>query len=171
VGSDPDASAARRILIVCHANTSRSIIAEALLRQMLRKRRRDDVVVHSGGIAPYARDSSLVSLDARLLLREDAIEIPSDATACDLKQHRERILEADLIVTMTGEQRGMLARFAEAEGKEVVTLREAAGEAGDIDDPAGREAAFHQTCRDEIRRCLEKAFDRLAPFGGNGGDV
>jgi protein-tyrosine-phosphatase len=171
VGSDPDAAAPRRILIVCHANTSRSIIAEALLKQMLRVRRRDDVVVRSGGIAPYARDSSLVSLDARLLLREDAIEIPSDATSCDLKRHRERILEADLIVTMTDAQRGMLARFAEAADKEVVTLREAAGEAGDIDDPAGREADVHQACRDEIRRCLEKAFDRLAPLGENGDDA
>jgi protein-tyrosine phosphatase len=165
VGSDPGVSAPRRILIVCHANTSRSIIAEALLKQMLRARRRDDVVVRSGGIAPYARDSSLVSLDARLLLREDAIDISPDATACDLKRHLDRIAEADLIVTMTDEQRGMLARFAEAGGKVVMTLREAAGEVGDIDDPAGREVEFHQACRDEIRRCLEKAIDRIAPRG------
>lgn len=163
MASDREASASRRILIVCHANTSRSIIAEALLKQMLRARRRDDVVVRSGGVAPYARDSSLVSLDARLLLREDAIEIPPEATACDLKCHRDRIAEADLIVTMTEEQRGMLAGFTEADGKLVLTLREAAGEIGDIDDPAGREAEFHQACRDEIRRCLVKALDRLAP--------
>ncbi len=171
MGSDPTAAVPRRILIVCHANTSRSIIAEALLKQMLRARRRDDVVVRSGGIAPYARDSSLVSLDARLLLREDAIDISPDATACDLKQHLDRIAEADLIVTMTDEQRGMLARFAEADGKVVMTLREAAGEAGDIDDPAGREADFHQACRDEIRRCLEKAIGRIAPLGTRGEDV
>jgi protein-tyrosine-phosphatase len=171
VGSERDPAVPRRILIVCHANTSRSIIAEALLKQMLRARRRDDVVVDSGGIAPYARDSSLVSLDARLLLREDAIEISPDATSCDLKRHRERIVAADLIVTMTDAQRMMLAAFREAAGKEVITLREAAGEAGDIDDPAGREAEFHGACRDEIRRCLEKAFDRLAPLGEKGDDA
>jgi len=177
VGSEPrsrardaDAAAKRRVLIVCHANTSRSIIAEALLRRMLATRRRDDVVVRSGGIAPYARDSSLVSLDARLLLREDAIDVAADATSCDLKLHREHIRDADLIVTMTGEQRAMLAAFVEAEGKEVMTLREAAGESGDIDDPAGREAEFHRACRDEIRRCLAKAFDRLAPPSENGDD-
>lgn len=170
MGSERVASARRRILIVCHANTSRSIIAEALLRQMLRARRRDDVAVCSGGIAPYARDSSLVSLDTRLLLREDAIELPADSMSCDLKRHRERISEADLIVTMTDAQREMLANFTEAAGKEVLTLREAAGESGDIDDPAGREADFHRVCRDEIRRCLEKAFDRLTPLGENGSD-
>jgi protein-tyrosine-phosphatase len=130
---------------------------------MLDARRRNDVVVRSGGVAPYARDSSLVSLDARLLLREDDIEIAADATSCDLKAHPEHIAEADLIVTMTDEQRRMLGGFAEARGKQIVTLREAAGESGDIADPAGRAEDVHRACRDEIRRCLEKAFDRLAP--------
>ncbi len=128
---------------------------------MLRARGRDDVVVRSGGIAPYARDSSLVSLDTRLLLREDGIDIPADATSCDLKRNRHHLAEADLIVTMTGEQRRMLATFPEARGKEIATLRELAGETGDIADPAGREADFHRASRDEIRRCLERAYDRL----------
>lgn len=157
------AGAPRRILIVCHANTSRSIIAEALLTKMLQARRRDDVLVRSGGIAPYARDSSLVSLDARLVLRDDAIDIPADRTACDLKRHRHHLAEADLILTMTGEQKRMLEAFSEITGKEVLTLRELAGESGDIDDPAGRGAECHRACRDEIQRCLEKAIDRVAP--------
>jgi protein-tyrosine phosphatase len=163
-GSETAVRTLRHVLIVCHANTSRSIVTEALLKQMLRARARDDVVVRSGGIAPYARDSSLISLDTRLLLREDAIEIPADATSCDLKQHRYLLAGADLIVTMTDEQRRMLGTFAEADGKEIVTLREAAGEAGDIADPAGREADVHRASRDEIRRCLAKAFDRLVPL-------
>jgi protein-tyrosine-phosphatase len=163
VGCDGSAGALRRILIVCHANTSRSIIAEALLAKMLRARRRDDVRVHSGGIAPYARDSSLVSLDARLVLRDDAIDIPADRTACDLKRHRHHLAEADLILTMTVEQKRLLEKFSEAAGKEVLTLKELAGESGDIEDPAGRGAEYHRACRDEIQRCLEKAIDRVAP--------
>jgi len=142
---------------------SRSIIAEALLRKMLAERGRDDVLVTSGGIAPYARDSSLVSMDARLVLRDDAIHISPEATACDLKRNRHRLLEADLIVTMTAEQKRMLADFPEARGKDVVTLPEAAGEPGDVEDPAGRDEDFYRACRDQIRRCLEKAIDRLAP--------
>jgi protein-tyrosine-phosphatase len=162
VASDGPARATRRVLIVCHANTSRSVIAEALLRRMLRARGRDDIVVRSGGIAPYARDSSLVSLDARLVLRDDGIELPEDASACDLKRHRHHLAEADLIVTMTAEQRRMLEAFDEARGKEVVTLRELAGESGDIADPAGQGADVYRTCRDEIRRCVEKIATRLA---------
>ena len=133
---------------------------------MLAERGRDDVVVSSGGIAPYARDSSLVSMDARLVLRDDAIYISPEATACDLKRHRDRLLEADLIVTMTAEQKRMLADFPEASGKDVMTLHEAAGECADVEDPAGRDEAFYSACRDQIRRCLEKAMDRLAPPPG-----
>ena len=128
---------------------------------MLRARGRDDVVVRSGGIAPYARDTSLVSLDTRMLLRDDDIELSADATSCDLKAHREHIAQADLIVVMTAEQKRMLARFDEAAGKDVVTLRELAGETGDIEDPAGRGHDFYGACRDEIRRCLERGIDRL----------
>ena len=145
---------------------SRSIIAEALLKKMLAERGREDVVVSSGGIAPYARDSSLVSMDARLVLRDDAIEISPDTMACDLKRHRDRLLEADLIVTMTAEQKRMLAAFPEAHGKDVLTLSEAAGETDDVEDPAGRDEDFYRACRDQIRRCLEKAIDRLAPPAG-----
>lgn len=130
---------------------------------MLAERGRQDIIVTSGGIAPYARDSSLVSMDARLVLREDEIHISPDATACDLKRHRDRLLEADLIVTMTAEQKRMLGDFPEAIGKEVLTLPEAAGEPGDVEDPAGRDEDFYRACRDQIRRCLHKAIDRLVP--------
>ena len=129
---------------------------------MLAERGRDDVLVMSGGIAPYARDTSLVSMDARLVLRDDAIEIAPDTMACDLKRHRDRLTDADLIITMTAEQKRMLAAFREADGKEVLTLAEAAGEDGDVEDPAGRDEDFYKACRDQIRRCLEKAIDRLA---------
>ncbi len=142
---------------------SRSIIAEALLKKMLAERGRDDVEVFSGGIAPYARDSSLVSMDARLVLRDDEIHISPDATSCDLKRHRDRFLAADVIVTMTAEQKRMLGAFPETAGKDIITLAEAAGEAGDVEDPAGRDENFYRNCRDHIRRCLEKAIDRLAP--------
>ena len=138
-------------------------MAEALLRQMLHARRRGDIQVRSGGIAPYARDSSLVSLDARMALSDDGIDIPPEATARDLKRHRHELAEADLILTMTAEQKRMLAGFSEAAGKEVLTLREMAGESGDIEDPAGCGVDVYRNCRDEIRRCLEKAIDRLAP--------
>ena len=152
----------QRVLIVCHANTSRSIIAEAVLRRLLAERGLGDAVeVRSGGIAPYARQGSLVSLDARLVLRELGIEVPPDAGATDLKRNRHLIAAADVILVMTAEQRRMLAAFPEADGKPVLTLHELAGESGEVADPAMQSEDVFRRCRDEIVRCLERGLPRL----------
>lgn len=153
----------RRILIVCHANTSRSIIAEAVLLRLLRERGHADAVeVRSGGIAPYARDGSLVSLDARFVLRDVGIELPEGAGATDLKRQRHLVEAADVILVMTEQQRRMLGEgFPEAAGKPVWTLREVAGEQGDIEDPSMQPEDVFRHCRDEIVRCLEAGFPRL----------
>jgi protein-tyrosine-phosphatase len=137
---------------------------------MLDARGRRDIEVRSGGIAPYARDSSLVSLDARFVLRDEGIELSPDTMSCDLKRHREHFDWADLIVAMTDEQKRMLSVFPEAADVRTVTLRELAGDAGDIEDPAGRGADFYGACRDQIRDCLGRALDRLlaAPEGAGG---
>jgi protein-tyrosine-phosphatase len=152
----------RRILVVCHANTSRSIIAEKVLQRLLAEHGLAGAVeVRSGGIAPYARDGSLVSLDARFVLREVGIDLPPEAGATDLKRQRHMLAEADVILVMTGEQRRMLATFPEAAGKPVMTVRELAGESGDIADPAMQDEDVFRRCRDEITRCLALGLERL----------
>jgi protein-tyrosine-phosphatase len=153
----------RTVLIICHANTSRSQIAMAMLRRMLRERALDDRWrVESGGIAPFARDGALVSLDARLVLRDEGIHLPSDSVATDLKRNRHLIAEADLILAMTDEQIRMLrAGWPEAADKPIYTLKAFAGIEGDIDDPAGRDESVFAACRDEIKVCLERAITRF----------
>jgi len=155
----------RKILIICHANTSRSIIAEAMLKKMLVERAlQEHLTVESGGIASYARDGALVSMDARLVLRDEGIHVPSDAVSTDLKRNRHLITDADLILAMTGEQVRMLRdAFPEAAGKEVYTLKQFAGGHGDIEDPVGQGDEVYAACRDEIKACLERAITRLAP--------
>jgi len=154
---------ARRVLIVCQANTARSVMAQALLERMLRERGgAGRLVVRSGGIAPWARDGMLPSHDARLALRDEGIHLAErDRTSTDLKAHPELIAEADLIVTMTAEQKRALASLAEARGRPVVTLRELAGEDGDIGDPAGQGDGAFRDCLAEIKRCLAKSIERL----------
>jgi protein-tyrosine-phosphatase len=160
--SVPAARRRRRVLFVCHANTSRSIIAEAVLRRLLEERGlAGGIEVRSGGIAPYARDGSLVSLDARLVLREVGIDLPRDAGATDLKRQRHLVADADVILVMTGEQRRMLEAFPEAVGKRVLTVRELAGESGDIADPSMQDEDVFRRCRDEISRCLERGLAQL----------
>jgi protein-tyrosine-phosphatase len=151
------------VLIVCHANTARSVMAHVLLERMLVERGvRDRIRIRSGGVASYARDGMLPSLDARLVLREDGIDLAEDAlTSTDLKRHRDVVADADLILTMTLAQKETIRVYEEADGRPVFTLREFAGDEGDIGDPATQGEEAFRACRDDIKRCLERAFDRL----------
>ncbi len=153
----------RTVLLVCHANTCRSVMAHVLLEKMLAEREaRGHVLVRSGGIANHARDGMIPSLDARIVLREDGIHLAEDAmTSTDLRRHRDVIAEADLILTMTAQQKEMLGTYEEARGRPVFTLKEFAGEEGDIGDPFDQGEERYRACRDEIKRCLAKGVDRL----------
>jgi protein-tyrosine-phosphatase len=149
--------------MVCHANTARSVMAQVLLERLLARHGVDGAItVRSGGIANYARDGMIASLDARLALRDEGIHLgENDFLSTDLRRHRDLLVGADVILTMTALQKQMLASFDEIRGRPVFTLREFVGEEGDIDDPATQGADVFRACRDEIKRCLEKSVPRL----------
>jgi protein-tyrosine-phosphatase len=151
------------VLLVCHANTCRSVMAHVLLEKMLVDRGRDGLVrVRSGGIANHARDGMIPSLDARIVLREDDIHLAEGAFAStDLRRHREIVAEAQLIVTMTAQQKEMIATYEEARGRPILTLKELAGLVGDVDDPFGQGEERYRATRDEIKRCLALGVDRM----------
>ena len=51
----------KNLLVVCHANTARSVMAQVLLEKMLAERDADHSYrVRSGGIATYARDGMIL---------------------------------------------------------------------------------------------------------------
>lgn len=138
-------------------------MAHALLEKMLRERAVDGAVrVRSAGVGNVARDGMIPSLDARIVLREGGIHLAEDTImSTDLRRHRYLVREADLILTMTESQRAMVASFEEAEGRPLFTLREFAGDTGDIEDPVLQGEAKYRACRDEIYACLERSLDRL----------
>ena len=137
-------------------------MAHSLLEKMLKDSSIEHITIRSGGIAIYARDRMYASLDARLILREHGIHLEAeDFVSTDLKRHRYLIEEAHLILTMTEEQRGMLEAYPEAEGKPAYTLKEFAGEEGDIDDPAMQGEDAFRARMVEIKRCLENSFEDL----------
>src|SRR5262245_42240181 len=104
----------------------------------------------------------LPSLDARLVLREDGIHLGEDElVSTDLRRHPHLMAEADLILTMTAEQKQAIGAYEEAAGRQVFTLREFDGERGDMGGAAMKGEDVFRACRDEIKRCLEASFDRL----------
>jgi protein-tyrosine phosphatase len=153
----------KRVLVVCHANTARSVMAQKLIERMLAERGLGERIdVSSAGVWIHARDGMIPSLDARLALREVGIELAEYAMASTaLRDHPELLAVADLVVTMTGEQSLLVRALADGRGVEVVTLPELAGEHGDIADPAGQGEDAFRAARDEIMRCLTLGFDRM----------
>jgi len=162
--SSKDSLPYRSILFICDANTCRSPMSEAMLKKMLAdsKGKTDEVKITSAGISPNARDGSDMTFDARWLLKEEGIHVETFRSR-DLKRHRELLEEADLVLTMSQEQKKRVHQLAEANGKEICTLKEFVGEAGDIADPFGRGEEVYDQCRDEIKRCLYKLITRLIP--------
>jgi len=138
-------------------------MAEHILRRELRRRGVARTVrVASAGIAPYARDGALISLDTRMVLREDGIDLDEYATSTDLKRHPELLDEADVIIAMTGRQaRELVERFPGASTRPVHTLRSFAGEIGDIEDPVEQGDGVFSACRDEIKRLIPIVAGRL----------
>ena len=138
-------------------------MAEHILKRELAQRGMLAAVrVASAGIAAYARDGALVSLDTRLALREDGIHIDEELTSTDLKRHPELLDEAELVLAMTEEQaRNLMERFPSAASRPVHTLRSFAGERGDIEDPYEKGDRVFAACREEIKRLIPVIIDRL----------
>jgi protein-tyrosine-phosphatase len=153
----------KRVLVVCHANTARSVMAQKLIERMLAERGLGDSLhVSSAGVWKHARDGMIPSLDARLALKEVGIHLAEYGMASTaLAEHPEILETADLVVTMTAEQSALVHALANGRGVDVVTLPELAGEHGDIADPAGQGEEAFRAARDEIMRCLALGFDRM----------
>jgi protein-tyrosine phosphatase len=138
-------------------------MAQALLERMLIARgAAADIRVRSGGVGGNARDGMIPSLDARIVLREAGIELGEDTiTSTDLRRHRDLVTGADLILTMTAEQKQLLRAVADGAERPVFTLAEFAGGDGDIRDPMGQDEDRYRATRDEIGRYLERSIERL----------
>ena len=143
----------REILAVCTGNTCRSPMAEGILRELARESGQE-IQVSSAGLCA---DGAPVSANAAMAMAERRIDI-SGHRASQLTPDAAR--SADLILTMTGAHRQMLAAALPDAADKVFTLAQWAGEEGDVLDPFGGSLGQYRACRDQIWELLRKGWER-----------
>jgi len=118
------------------------------------------VDVCSGGIASNARDGMTISIDAQEAMEEIGIKLSKTALSIDLKKRIEIIEKADLILTLTDKHKEEILKMDGCKDKKVFTLKEFAGECGDIKDPSMKGIKGFRIARDEIKECIEKGLKK-----------
>jgi len=153
------------ILVVCSVNTARSPIVEGYLTKFFNNIPLN-VDVKSCGVASNARDGMLISLDAKLVMKEEGINLSENSKSIDLKKHRELLRRVDLILTLTEQHKSEVLNLNGLEknlkGK-ILTLKEFAGKKGDIDDPSMKGIEGFRKARNEIKECLLKGLKKWFP--------
>ena len=149
----------KSILIVCSVNSARSCMAEGFLREYFSKKELA-IEVNSGGVASNARDGMLISVDAKDAMQEIGIKLSDTSKSVTLKKHRQIIKNADLILTLTKRHKEEIMKFEEANNKSILTIKEFAGESGDIEDPSMKGITGFRVARDVIIECLNRGLEK-----------
>ena len=147
----------KNILIVGTNNTTRSYMAEAVLRRLCEDRELEDVEICSRGIVvlfpePVNPRAAQAVGDAGFKMKEFQA---AKLTAADVE-------DADLILTITPEEKERILIDYEEElddTDKVFTMSEAANEPVGIPNPYGKEPEDYATCFITVKRMCEKCFD------------
>ncbi|MBD3256140.1 MAG: hypothetical protein GF383_13670 [Candidatus Lokiarchaeota archaeon] len=148
------------VLVACSVNTARSPMAEGFLRFFFEQNNLE-VEVRSCGVASNARDGMLISMDAKLAMQEEGIELPENSVSLDIKKHPELLNDVDLILTLTNQHKREIKCLNKTNSKQIMTLAEFADEEGDIEDPSMKGLEGFRIARDKIKECIIKGLKKF----------
>jgi protein-tyrosine-phosphatase len=124
---------------------------------------KDTIRINSCGVASNARDGMLISLDARLVMKEEGIILSENSKSRDLKKHIYLLKESDLVLTLTEDHKKIvknLIKIHQFKGIEILTMREFAGRDGNIKDPSMKGIEGFRKARDEIKLCIKEGLKK-----------
>lgn len=148
----------KTILFVCTGNTCRSSMAEGMFKKMLKEaaQKKEGVRVISAGTATMK--GLKASENAIRVMEEKGIDLTYHAATPITK---DLIEEADLILTMTKNHKQQVLQMVPTAKEKVYTLKEYAGDTGDILDPFGQSVCVYRDCAKEIEEGLKVLVQKI----------
>jgi protein-tyrosine phosphatase len=142
-----------KLIFVCTGNTCRSPMAEAIYKNLDKE---SDINVISRGLVVLFGEP--INPKAEVVLRKHDLEINNHISK-GLKE--SEIDENTLILTMTeAHKKRIMESFPDA--KNVYTIKEYAGESGDVLDPYGGSLVEYEECYIELARLVKKTVYKLS---------
>jgi protein-tyrosine-phosphatase len=148
-----------KILFVCTANICRSPMAEALLKDFVKKDGETSgstVEVRSAGISNTSGADA--SDQALFVMREKGIDISRHKSR---GINRETVEWADLVLCMEAEQLNSLRRSYPEAWNKIHLLAEYCGRGGDIVDPSGKATAAFEACATQLEQLVVALVEKI----------